>query len=245
MLNYSPWKIEQSVFSPADEADLEKQLAFSNGYISQYAFFEEHYSGNQSLGTYLRGIPAKLPPVATLSVRLDNQRLNLHNWQVLNFYRCLHRQEPLLERRVVAKSPQGHTLEVRSSRLLSSVNPREMLVEYEVRSLDYSGPVSLLSLMGDAEVSEDWFPLYTHIDNQSAEVMCLSRRDNVQMGLEMTTDVYKNGELLTDSRIRIEKSHILGYSLIDTICPEDVFLLKKKVLFSDSVNYPELCKTSW
>ena len=56
MLHYSPWKTEQSQFDPEREVQMEEQLAFSNGYISQYAFFEEPYSGEQRIGTFIEGV---------------------------------------------------------------------------------------------------------------------------------------------------------------------------------------------
>lgn len=239
MLTFFPWKIEQEVFAPEAEAELEKQLAFSNGYISEYGFFEESYSGEQSLETYLRGIPVSLPPSATVSVRLGEEGLNLHKWQVLDFYRCLHRQEPLLERRVTARSPLGRTLSIMSSRQLSLAHPQLMTLRYEVRSLDYSGPVSLLSLLGDAKGSPVWYPLKMFIDDREAVILGQAKHDNYKIAIAMTTNVIKNGQALADSRIRIEKSHILGYSVIDSICPNDTFVIEKKVAFLDSLNYPD------
>lgn len=239
MLSYSPWKIEQSIFDESREVELEQQLALSNGYISQYGFFEEYYSGPQNFGTYLRGIAAPLPPVATVSVRLGEDRLDLHEWHVESFYRCLNRQEPHLEREVVAQSPSGHRVRIKASRMLSTQSPQLMTMRYSVESLNYEGPVSLLSLLGDAAGSEYWYPLTIQIDDQMAEIFLQSMSENVQVELSMTTTVTKNGAAASGSRIRIEKSHIVGYSHIDTIAPGDVFVLEKKVSFADNINFPK------
>lgn len=240
MLTYSPWKIEQTEFVPEQEAELGKQLAFSNGYISQYAFFEEYYTGAQATGTFLRGISAPLPPVAEISVRLGEDRLDLNTWAVQEFYRCLHKQEPLLERRFIARSPWGHTLKVSSSRMLSMAQNQMMTMQYKIRSLDYSGPISLLSLMGNRQSFENWYPLTVHIDDQIAQSFCQNTHENVRIGQAMTTSVLKNGRPLDKPRIRIEKRHVLGYSVIDTICPNDEYVLEKKVVLMDSLNYPDV-----
>ena len=56
MLQYNNWTIEQSEWLPAEEVNLEQQLSFSNGYLCQTAHFEEYYSHNQQLRTYIKGI---------------------------------------------------------------------------------------------------------------------------------------------------------------------------------------------
>ena len=151
MLTYSPWKIEQTRFAPEQEAELERQLAFSNGYISQYAFFEEFYSGSQSSGTWLRGIAGAIPPFSSVSVHLHDERLDLNTWHVQSFSRCLNRQEPLLERSVKAVSPNGRSLNLKVRRLLSTDEPGLMQVRYAVSTDSYEGPASFLSLLGEAK----------------------------------------------------------------------------------------------
>ena len=120
MLQYSPWKIEQTEFNPEKEVSIEEQLAFSNGYISQYAFFEEPYSGEQRVGTFIDGIhrsgsssPLEIPNPSIISLRLGDERLDLHHWQVEKFYRCLHKGEAQLERRFTATSPKRGMLSTR------------------------------------------------------------------------------------------------------------------------------------
>ncbi len=240
VLQFSPWKIEQYEFAAAEEAELEKQLAFSNGYISQYAFFEELYTGEQNKGTFLRDITSPLPSVVTLSIRLGEDRLDLNLWNVQEFYRCLHRQEPCLERKMIATSKNGHTLKITARRILSMVTPQLLTIGYTIQSLNYSGPITIISLLGDAKGSPYWYPLVMQVDDQMAFAMCQGRNENVQIGIATTTNVTKNGKPIETPRIRIEKSHVLGYSVMDSICPNDVYEVDKKVAFADSLNYPDV-----
>lgn len=238
MLIYSPWKIEQNEFLPEQEASIEEQLTFSNGYISQRAFFEEFYPEAGSLDSYLRGIAEPLPPIATISIRLHEERFNLATWNVREFYRCLHRDKPLLERRVIADSPAGQTLRIEARRLLSPGNPHLMEIEYEVRSLNYSGPVSFLGLIGPGEASKQWYPLDTEVSLEKANFFLQSRSSATQVAAAMTFALFKNGEKVQKTPIRIEKQHILGYSITEEIRPGDVFLIRKRVAVTDSLNYP-------
>ncbi len=146
MLEYSPWKIEQHAFEPQSEVTTDEQLAFSNGYISQYAFFEEQYSGARKVGTFVESImradnsqPLEIPNPTNISLRLGDERLDLNHWQVESFYRCLHKGETCLERQFTATSPHGYTIEVSSLRCLNVKNPHFLNLTYSVRFVNYEG----------------------------------------------------------------------------------------------------------
>ena len=90
MLHYNTWTIEQNEWLPLEETTIEQQLTFSNDYLCQTAHFEEHYSGNQLLSTYIKGVETPILNVSSISVRLHNERLDLNEWKVKTFYRCLY-----------------------------------------------------------------------------------------------------------------------------------------------------------
>ena len=90
MLHYNTWTIEQQSWMPQEEAQIEQQLSFSNDYLCQTAHFEEHYSGDKRLCTYIKGVESPILNVSAISVRLHDERLDLAEWQVLQFYRCLY-----------------------------------------------------------------------------------------------------------------------------------------------------------
>lgn len=238
ILQFSPWKIEQTEFVPEVESEIEKQLAFSNGYISQYGFFEEYYSGEASAAIYLKGIESPLYTDTTVSVRLHEERLNLGTWKVGRFYRCLNRQTLLLERQMELTSPSGHMLEVISKRQCRLEDPHFTDLVYTIRSVNYEGPMSVLPLIGGPELNKDWYPLQTDVVLNYATLWLQSRRENVQVVIAISYEMEKNGKPVTVSPIRIEKKYIVGYSLTEQVKPGDELSLKARIYVTDSRNYP-------
>lgn len=238
ILQYSPWKIEQTEFVPELESEIEKQLAFSNGYISQYGFFEEYYSGEESAAIYMKGIESPICADTTISIRLHEERLNLGTWKVGQFYRCLDRESLKLERRMELTSPQGNHLEVNSSRQCRQDNPHFTDLEYTIRSLNYDGPISMLPLIGGAAINNEWYPLQTDVELNYATLWLQSRKENVQVVIAVSYEMEKNGVPTAVPPIRIEKKFIVGYSLTELVKPGDVLTLKARVYLTDSRNYP-------
>ena len=151
MLQYNNWTIEQSEWLPNEELDLEQQLSFSNGYLCQTAHFEEHYSQALPSNTYIKGIETPILNIPNVSIRLHDERLDLAKWDVKHFYRCLHKNTPMLERRFTATSPKGATLHIHTTRQLLP-QQEVMQITYKVTSENYNGPISLLAMLGgDAE----------------------------------------------------------------------------------------------
>ena len=163
MLQYNNWTIEQTQWLPENEVDIEQQLTFSNGYLCQTAHFEEYYSGEQRLCTYIQGVESPILNISGVSIRLHEERLDLATWNVEEFYRCLHKNTPMLERKFLAVSPSGIRLRVHVKRQLM---PQEevMQIDYEIVSENYSGPISLLAYLGGNLDTPNWYPLMNHID---------------------------------------------------------------------------------
>ena len=241
MLQYSPWKIEQTEFKPEQEVSIEEQLAFSNGYISQYAFFEEPYSGEQRVGTFIDGIhrcgssaPLEIPNPAIISLRLGDERLDLHHWHVENFYRCLHKGESLLERQFKATSPKGFTVEVKSCRQLCVKNPHVLEVSYSVKFVNYEGLISFMALMGDSRYPTEWHPLQSAIDDEFASLWMQAEDCDVQVCAAQKHELYKNGVLQTERPIKIDKKRVLGFAFMTDVLPGDSFMMKTTVSIVDS-----------
>lgn len=241
MLHYSPWKTEQSQFDPEREVQMEEQLAFSNGYISQYAFFEEPYSGEQRIGTFIEGVthddhtaPMEIPNPSIISLRLGDERLDLHNWQVEKFYRCLHKGEVSLERQFTATSPKGYKVEVKAVRQFSLKNPHFLEVSYSVKFINYKGLISFMALIGESHDAADWYPLQTSIDDEFAYLWLQAAEGDVQICEAQSHALYKNGVLQTDRPIKIDKKRILGFAYMTDVEPGDTFTMKTGVAIVDS-----------
>ena len=241
MFQYSPWKTEQNQFDPQNEVQAEEQLAFSNGYISQYAFFEEPYSGEQRVGTFLEGVhcadsnsPLAIPNPCVISLRLGDERLDLHFWKVEDFYRCLHKGEARLERKFTATSPKGYAVEVNAVRQLNVKNPNLLEVSYTVKFVNYEGLISFMALIGDSRTSSAWLPLKTSINDDIAYLWLQAEDGDFQMCAAQKHALYKNGILQTDRPIKIDKKQVLGFAYMTDVLKGDTFTMKTTVSIVDS-----------
>ena len=139
---------------------------------------------------------------------------------------------------MTATSPKGDTLEIESERQLSMENPHFTDITFTIRSVNYSGPMSVLPLIGGQDISLDWYPLQTDVALNYATIWLQSRRENVQVVIGMTYELEKNGVPTQVAPIRIEKKFIVGYSLTGDIKPGDEVKLRLRVYITDSRNYP-------
>lgn len=233
MLQYNNWTIEQTEWLPEEEAIIEQQLTFSNDYLCQTAHFEEFYSHPQRLCTYIKGIDNPILNISGISIRLHDERLDLATWNVKEFYRCLHKNQPLLERKFCATSPKGATLRVHAKRQL--MPQREvMLVEYEVTSENYSGPISLLAMLGGSENVQNWYPLMNHLGANQCWLWLQLHDIDIQLCYAMSWQVLHDNCPIERRPIKIEKPHTIGYSLTTKIKAGESCLLRKYVAVVDS-----------
>lgn len=241
MLHYSPWKTEQTEFDTEHEIQIEEQLAFSNGYISQYAFFDEPYSGPQRVGTFIEGLqqtpgsmPQEIPNPVVISLRLDDERLDLDHWSVEKFYRCLHKGEAMLERTFTAVSPKGFRVEVVSKRQLDVKNPHILHLDYTVKFVNYKGLISFMALLGDATRTKDWYPLQTSIDEEVAYMWLQASEGDMQVCIAQQHELLKNGKPQTERAIKIDKKRIMGYAYMTDVAAGDSFTMKTNIAIVDS-----------
>lgn len=237
MLQYNTWTIEQTDWNPQEETALEQQLTFSNDYLCQTAHFEEHYSGAQRLQTFIKGIDTSVLNLSAISVRLHDERLDLNEWKVEQFYRCLHKNQPLLERRFVATSPQGHTLKVMAKRQLMIPQRGLMRLTYEVESVNYTGSITVLSLLRSGEETKQWYPLMNFVGDDLCWSWMQLHPMNVQLCCAMNYQLMKNGSLVAQRPIKIEKQEVIGFSVIQKMLPGDRLVLHKNVAVVDSNHY--------
>lgn len=235
MLHYNTWTIEQDEWLPEQETQLEQQLTFSNDYLCQTAHFEEHYSLSPRLCTYIKGIDTPILNISAISVRLHDERLDLGEWTVRDFYRCLHKNQPLLERRFIATSPLGHTLEITAQRRLLSDKKEAMQLIYSVRSLDYTGPITILAVLRGGEEAEKWYSLMNFVGDELCWTWEQMQPMNLQVCCAMNYQLFKNGNLVTQRPIKVEKQEVIGYSITQDIRPNDTFTLYKNVVVLDSL----------
>ena len=237
MLEYNTWTIEQNDWLPVEEGDVEQQLTFSNDYLCQTAHFEEYYSGKKRLCTYIKGVETPILNISAISVRLHDERLDLGEWQVQQFYRCLHKNEPLLERRIQVTSPKGHTLEITAHRRLMTEQKHTMQLQYTVRSVNYTGPITILSVLRGGEDADKWYSLMNHVGDDICWTWEQLQPMSVQVCCAMNYRLYRNGNLVTQRPIKVEKQEVIGFSITQKIALGEELMLCKNVSVVDSNHY--------
>ena len=237
MLQYNTWTIEQQDWNPAEELAIEQQLTFSNDYLCQTAHFEEHYSGDRRLCTYIKGIDTAILNLSAISVRLNDARLALHEWRVEQFYRCLHKNQPMLERHVTATSPKGHTIKIIARRQLMLDKRECMRLDYEVQSINYAGPITILSILSAGDDAQKWYPLMNYVGDDLCWTWMQLQPVNMQVCSAMNYHLTKNGTLVTQRPIKVEKQDVIGFSLTQKVVPNDTLVLHKNVIVVDSLRY--------
>ena len=253
MLQYNNWSIEQGEWLPMQESELEQQLTFSNDYLCQTAHFEEHYSGERRLCTYIKGVETPILNISAISVRLHDERLDLNEWKVEQFSRCLHKNEAVLERDFIATSPCGNTLHITAIRRLSAEHKERMQIVYRIQSVNYTGPITILSLLRGGEDADKWYTLINHVGDNICWQCAQLPISNLQVCCAMNYGLTKNGVAVDKRPIKVEKQDVIGFSITQSIKEGDVVELTKNVVVQDSLHHHKdllidntiSCLTNW
>ena len=174
MSGVDAWRLVQTALDPAHAARDESLFALANGTLGVRGGFEETPSPTQ--GTFLAGAWERTPihyhekfagfaratdtrvPVAdgtAIRVTLGDEPLDITTGTVLAFERTLDLAQGRLERRLRWRSPRGATVEVHAQRVVPLTSDGLLCIRYEVRSVDYAGPITFDSaLSGEREAVE-------------------------------------------------------------------------------------------
>jgi maltose phosphorylase len=265
-LQTDPWCIIEEGFHPNKQLVSESIFSLGNGHIGQRANFEEYYSGETMLGSYIAGIyfPERAergnwkngysdandkivnaPNWTGISVRLNDDRLDLAEWDVQNFRRVLNMREGFLERTFEAISSKGHRIQVSVKRFLSMAETEIGAISYSVKSLNYEGRISFLPLIdGDVKNKHTnyneqfWNMLQTKTQQDVSHIWVQTRRMDFHVCGALTYVLYKNNEQLKVNPTKIEKEKVAGFSVGTDVRIGDTVCLNKYVAIISSLNHP-------
>ncbi|MFY0664115.1 MAG: glycoside hydrolase family 65 protein [Natronospirillum sp.] len=168
-LGEHPWQITETGISP-EHCGLNASLfAQANGFIGVRGTLEEGLAGHeQAAGCYLNGIYssepiaygesaygfarnnesiASAPNPSQVQVLIDDVPVDFTQGELLASERTLAFDTGVLTRRTLWRSPAGKTLEINTQRLVSLRERRLVMLSYSVTAVDFSGTVSLVSLL--------------------------------------------------------------------------------------------------
>ena len=142
-----PWKIVEHQLDNCNNRVSESHTSIGNGYVGMRGNFEEDYSGDTHIGTYLAGVwfpdktrvgwwkngyPQYFGKVINcirlmgIHVEIDNQPLDLHTAQILNFYRELDMQTGIFLRKFTIATDKG-TISVQAERFVSLIDRKSVV----------------------------------------------------------------------------------------------------------------------
>ncbi len=172
-----PWLLTRHGTDPAGFAQDESLFALANGTLGVRGNLEESDSPSQA--TLLSAVWERTPidyherfpgfashtdtriPVADaarIHLRLGDTPVRLDQGEWLHFERVLDLRSGCYRRRLCWRSPEGATLEIEAERIVSLEDAGLLAIHYRVRSLDYTGPITLESSISTArEAAEQGF----------------------------------------------------------------------------------------
>ncbi len=265
-LQHDPWCIIEEGFHENKQLASESIFSLGNGHIGQRANFEEHYSGETMNGSYIAGIyyPERAehgnwktgysdtndkivnaPNWTMISVRMNDDGLDLANWDVKNFKRVLNMREGFLERTFEATNFKGHRIQVSVKRFLSMAETEIGAISFTVKSLNFEGRISFLPLI-DGNVRNKitnydepfWNVLQTKTEQDVSHLWAQTRKMDFHVCCALTYSFYKNNELLNINPTKIEKEKVAGFSVGTDVRIGDTVCLNKYVAIISSLNHP-------
>jgi len=158
------WHFRQTHFDPQHSAGDETLFALANGALGVRGGFEEHPSlsdgtflaaafvhseihYHERLAGFARRTDTRVPVVEgkRIGIMLGDETVDLDTCEWLDFERHLDLRSGQLHRRLSIRTPAGQTIEIQARRLVPLNEPALLAIDFRVRSIDYTGPITLMS----------------------------------------------------------------------------------------------------
>jgi len=259
-----PWCIIEEGFDPAMQKASESLFSLGNGLMGQRANFEERYSGETLQGTYLAGIYypdktrvgwwkngypeyfAKVPNAPNwigIDVEINGVPLDLHQVKPVEFRRVLNMHHGYLDRNFRVHI-QDKKLEITSRRFLSMKRDELGVIRYSIRSLDYSGKISLVPSIDGNVVNRDsnynekfWEMEETRAGSGKGFLKSRTRKSGFIACMNMGYDVQLNGNRLEAEPEVIQRTDYVANRVSVDITEGEEVVLYKYVAVLTSLNH--------
>jgi len=147
-----PWKVVEKGLDEKQIRISESLTSIGNGYMGMRGNFEEDFSGDTHLGTYLAGVwfPDKTRVgwwkngypqyfgkainavrLMGIHVSIDDVPLDLHKTEILSFERELDMENGIFSRRFAVKTPKG-TVRITAERFVSLAQKELLAISYAI-----------------------------------------------------------------------------------------------------------------
>ncbi len=268
MKNYyktNEWKVIEEGFNPSMQKASESIFSLGNGRMGQRAFFEEKYSGESLHGIYIAGVYypdktrvgwwkngypeyfAKVPNAPNwigINIIIDGEELDLHNCEVHDFYRELNMKEGFLLRKFTASLPGDKKVAVEAKRFLSIANDNIGAISYAVKSLNFTGKITIVPYIDGNIRNEDanydeifWDIEEEHAHEGHACLVSTTKKSGFNVCMCMEYEISKNNSTIKVSPEIIKKPGLVGNSISTDIAENEEVVFYKYVSVLNSMNH--------
>ncbi len=262
-----PWKIIETNFNPDRQEGSESIFSIGNGRMGQRANFEEDYTGKTLQGNYIAGVYypdktrvgwwkngypeyfAKVLNAANwigIRISVNGQNLDLAKMKVLDFHRELDMKQGLLIRKFKAQFPNGHEIEVESTRFCSMVDDECGAIEYKIKNISHSGIFNIEPYIDfdvknkDSNYDEKF---WAEVDKESTRGRgyCTAKTKKLDFHVcsGMAYSISKNNELLSPEVELISREKYISNIFELNLAAEDEIVIHKYAANLSSENHPK------
>jgi maltose phosphorylase len=262
---HDEWKIIEEGFDATLNRISESLFCIGNGRMGQRANFEENYSGDSLWGSYIAGIyflernranhqkndypeySAKIvnsPNWIGIQISVNEQELDLACAKVHSFRRELDMQKGLLIRQFKAELKNGNVVEIQSERFISIADTEIGAIRYSVRSLNFSGKITITPYLDGNVFNEDsgynekfWDGISKEIDGSEGYLELQTKKTKFRVGTGMFFQISKNGNLLSPgTTCRMKEKYVEAETEVQ-VQEGDTILIEKFTSTVTSLNY--------
>jgi maltose phosphorylase len=261
------WKIIERSFDPLKQKQAESIFSIGNGCFGQRANFEETYSGDSLIGSYVGGVyypdktrvgwwkngyPEYFAKVLNscnwigINIEVNGEFLDLNKQTILSFYRELDMKQGLLIRRFRVRFDSGKELEVESTRLCSMADDEMAAIRYSVTPINFSGNVKFTPYLDGKVMNHDsnydeffWDEDSHKVDLQKGYVCTKTKKTNFTVSTTMRFSFWKKDELLTIHPNTFSKEFYVENNFEYFLEKGTKYTLKKYVSITSTINHTE------
>lgn len=230
-LKLHPWKIIEEGFNPSKVKSSESLFSIGNGYMGQRANFEESYSGETFMGSYIAGVyyPDKTkvgwwkigypdffakvlnsPNWIGIEININDQDFDLNKCsRIEKFKRVLDLKKGFYLRSFEAVLKDKTRVYIESKRFLSMARKDIGMISYKIKSINKKCLIKLKSYI-DGDVSNqdsNWDEkFWNHKEKETKDNFAALKSKTLKTSYEICT--FMQNELYLNEKIKTEKPKI-------------------------------------
>lgn len=232
-LEVDPWIIEEKGFHKERGRVSEAIFSLANEFMGVRGYFDEGYSGDKLIGSYVNGIYDEKEIIHAAYFRgmakrfcfmintvdwlytrihLDGEQLDLSACKFSDFKRSLDMRTGILEREFVWTTKSGKMLKVKFERMLSMVHANVGFQKVSFTALNFDGNIDIKSGVDFTPVHElENKNFWTAVKNDDRSIMCRTENSHQflysEFGLyskDPVSSVQENSDKIVAKRFSME-----------------------------------------